>query len=163
MLRRITVQAGNMGAVKPAMGHRRDITSAVNAATQTTRYPVFLRTLLNTLTVGEYAAYSAVWFRWLAERGTATDKNRHIGWYMRGLYTAAGSLAETGHEGEYYRKVQDTAGSTAVSLRHLLIFIRLVTEGLVRDFVLRRFLKSNEELVVKSPVARELILDSCLH
>jgi hypothetical protein len=101
--------------------------------------------------------------RGIREQAAAFGEAGHVGAYIRGLYTEAGSMAETGHEGEYYRKVQDTAESMGVSLRHLFIFIRLVTEGLIRDFLLRRFLKSNEELVLKSPVCRELTLDSRLH
>jgi hypothetical protein len=49
-------------------------------------------------------------------------------------------MAETEHEAEYYRAVADTAGSTAMSLRHVLIFIRLATLSLVRDYLLSRFL-----------------------
>jgi hypothetical protein len=162
MLRRITVQAGNAGGVKPAAGYRRDITSAVNAATHTTRYPVFLRRILNTLTAGEYAAYSAVWLRHLAEEGTATDKNRHIGGYIRGLYTAAGALAETGHRGEYYRKRTDTVNGQGITLRRLGIFIRLIAESGIRDYILGRFLKSREVVVIKSPVCREITLESRL-
>jgi hypothetical protein len=72
-------------------------------------------------------------------------------------------MAETNHAGDYYRKVQDTAHNEGVSLRHLFVFIRLVTLSLVRDYITGRFLKSNEELVIKSPVCREIILDSTLH
>jgi hypothetical protein len=72
-------------------------------------------------------------------------------------------MAETRHEGEYYRGVQDTAGSEAVSLRHLFIFLRLVTLALVRDYLLSRFLRSRDELVLKSPVTRELELESAIH
>jgi hypothetical protein len=80
--------------------------------------------------------------------------------YIRGLYTEAESMAETRYEGEYYRKVQNTAHSEAVPLRHLFMFIRLVTVSLVRDYLIPRFLRSREELVIKSAVAREVIIES---
>jgi hypothetical protein len=93
----------------------------------------------------------------------ATGVTAHKGQYLRGLYARAGGLAETSHSGEYYRKQTDTACIEGVSLRHLFIFIRLITTGFVRDFIIRRFLKSNEELVIKSKVSREIEIDSKIH
>jgi hypothetical protein len=118
------------------------------------------RSIGDTLAAGDYSACSVVWLRRLPEQGTATDQNMHIGAYIRGLYTAAGSLAETEHTAAYYRTQGETVNAQGVSLRHLRIFIRLLTTGLLRDYIIRRFLKSNEELVLKSPVCREIILDS---
>jgi hypothetical protein len=94
----------------------------------------------------------------------AFDAAEHGGGsYIRGIYTLAGSLAETNHEAEYYRFQQDTVNSEAVSLRHLIIFIRLLTVGFVRDFIIRRFLISKEDIVLKSSVCREIVLDSRIH
>jgi hypothetical protein len=76
------------------------------------------------------------------------------------LYTAAGSLAEAAHSGEYYRKQMDTAGAAGTALRHLIIFVRLFTTGFVRDFIIRRFLKSNDDLVLKSAICREIEIES---
>jgi hypothetical protein len=101
-----------------------------------------------------------MWFRTIQEQAAAFGEAGHLGDYIRGLYTEAGGMAETKHEGEYHREVQDTAGSTAFSLRHLFIFLRLATVSLVRDYLLSRFLKSREELVLKSPVSREIELES---
>ncbi|MDR2434243.1 MAG: hypothetical protein LBD47_06720 [Treponema sp.] len=142
---------------------QRDITDQAGTGDSTARHRGFIRTLAAAVTAGDYAGKVQAWFRAIQEQAATFGEAGHLGDYVRGLYTEAGSMAETQHEGEYYRVVEDTAGSTAVSLRHLFIFIRLVTVGFVRDFLLRRFLKSNEELVVKSPVCRELILESTLH
>jgi hypothetical protein len=75
----------------------------------------------------------------------------------------AGNLAETAHSGEFYRKEVDTASTEAISLRHLFIFIRLLTTGFVRNFVIRRFLKSNEDIVLKSALCREIEIESRIH
>jgi hypothetical protein len=48
-------------------------------------------------------------------------------------------------------------------LRSLGIYLKLTTVGFVRDFILKRFLKSNEEIVLKSPVCREIEIDSRIH
>jgi hypothetical protein len=76
------------------------------------------------------------------------------------MFEEVGNMAETRHEGAYYRKVQDTAGSTGVSLRHLFIVLRLATLSFVRDYLIPRFLRSREELVIKPSVVRELILEN---
>ncbi|GHV93388.1 hypothetical protein AGMMS50268_38910 [Spirochaetia bacterium] len=86
-----------------------------------------------------------------------------MGNYIRGLFVQAESIAETGHVSAYYRKQEDTAYTEAIPQRSLFMVIRLVTVGLVRDYLLRRFLKSNEELVLKSGICREIILDSKIH
>jgi hypothetical protein len=98
--------------------------------------------------------------RAIQEQAATFGEAGYLGDYIRGLYTEAGNLAETRHEGEYYRTVQDTAGNVGVSLRHLFIFLRLATVSFVRDYLIPRFLRSREELVIKSAVARELILES---
>jgi hypothetical protein len=97
------------------------------------------------------------------EQETVLDWNKHISGYIRGLYVAAGSLAETKHTGNYYRKQTDTAHVEALSLRHLIIFIKLVTAGFVRDFIIRRFLKSNEDIILKSRIYREIEIESRIH
>jgi hypothetical protein len=93
----------------------------------------------------------------------STDRTGHLGDYLRGLYTEAGSVAETHHAGEYYRLQQDTVTTQALSFRHLIVFIRLVTVGLIRDYLIPRFLRSKEEIVLKSKVSREIELDSRIH
>jgi hypothetical protein len=104
-----------------------------------------------------------LFLRSLPETARLTDSESHWGAYVRGLRTEAASIAETRHGGEYYRKQADTVQAAGIPFRSLLIFVRLVTTSLIRDFILRRFLKSNEELVLKSCVCRELMLESTIH
>jgi hypothetical protein len=163
ILRILTVPAGNSGKAGAGIGFKRDIASQVMAKTATSRFPVFLRSILNEIKSVDHSAYSVVWLRCVLEQETVLDWNKHISGYIRGLYVAAGSLAETKHTGNYYRKQTDTAHIEAISLRHLIIFIKLATVGLVRDFLIRRFLKSNEEFVLKSCVCREITLESGIH
>jgi hypothetical protein len=83
--------------------------------------------------------------------------------YLRGLFDEAGSMAETDRREGFCRTQQDTALSEGIAARRLFVFIRLLTNGAIRDFVIGRFLKSKEEIVVKSPVCREIAIDSKLH
>jgi hypothetical protein len=161
--RRISGEAGNTGAAQPAAGFRRDLASPVGIATGTARHPFFVRSIVDNFTSGAYPSYSVVWLRRLPEQESPTDQNRHIGGYIRGLYIAAGSLAETGHTGEYYRKQEETVDTQGPALRHLFMFVRLLSGGLVRDYLIRRFLKSKEDLVLKSKICREIVMESNLH
>jgi hypothetical protein len=123
----------------------------------------YTRTLTAGVTLTDVRKPAGTYKRRVAGQGAVTDGNRHTGGYIRGLYTAAGSLAETEHRAEYHRKQRDAVSSHAVSLRHLFIFIRLLTGAYIRDYIIGRFLKSKEELIIKSPVCREIILESTLH
>jgi hypothetical protein len=100
--------------------------------------------------------------RLIQDTETVGDETGHTADYLRGLFVEAGIIAETTHRGEYYRIQQDTARSEAVPMRHLFIFLRLLTGAYIRDYIIGRFLKSKEELVIKSPVCREIILESTL-
>jgi hypothetical protein len=163
IVRFLTVLAGNTGKAGAGMGFKRAITSQALVKTMTSRFPVFIRSVLNTIKADDYSTYSVIWLRRVQEQETALTRNNHISGYIRGLYEAAVNIAEPKHTGIYYRKQTDTAHVEAISLRHLIIFIKLVTVGFVRDYLIRRFLKSNEELVLKSSVCKELEIDSRIH
>jgi hypothetical protein len=144
---------------------RRGIVDQAETQDSTTRQRGFIRTLVAAVTTGDHAGKIFTLLRTIQEEAATFGEAGHWGDYIRGLYTEAGNMAETRHEGEYYREVQDTAGSEAVSLRHLFIFLRLATLSLVRDYLLSRFLRSRDELVLKSPVTRELEVEveSAIH
>jgi hypothetical protein len=101
--------------------------------------------------------------RGIQDTETAGDKTGHTADYLRGLFVEAGAIAEASHRGDYRRKQEDTAQSEAAPLRHLFVFIRLITGAYIRDFIIGRFLKSREEIVIKSPVRREITFESRLH
>jgi hypothetical protein len=102
-------------------------------------------------------------WRSIAHTEKAEDALGHGADYLRGLFVESGAIAETTRRGEYKRKQQDMAHSETVSLRHLFVFIRLLTGSYIRDYIIGRFLKSKEEVVIKSAVCRELRIDSTLH
>jgi hypothetical protein len=142
---------------------RRGIVDGAGTEDSTARERGFIRTLAAAVNTGDHAGKVITLLRGIREEVSVLGEAGHLGDYLRGIYTEAGGMAETGHKGEYYRTVEDTAGNMGVSLRHLFIFIRLATLLLVRDYIIGRFLKSKEELIIKSPVCREIILESTLH
>jgi hypothetical protein len=83
--------------------------------------------------------------------------------YVRTLIQGV-TLADTGKPAvAYRRRAAETVQARGSVFRSLFIFVRLLTVSFVRDFIIRRFLKSNEELILKSCVCREIELDSKIH
>jgi hypothetical protein len=123
----------------------------------------FFRVLFGSAGSGDSTGKFITRMRVIQDMETVVDETGHTADYLRGLFIEAGSIAETTHRAEYHRKQQDTAHSEAVPLRHLFIFIRLLTGAYIRDYIIGRFLKSKEELVIKSPVCREITFESTLH
>jgi hypothetical protein len=153
ILRPETVETRNLSV-------HRDIVDPAGIQDSTARSRGIIRTIVAAVSAGDYAGKVFTLFRSIREEVRTLGEAGHFGDYLRGLYTEAGSMAETRREGNYYRAVEDRAGNMAVSLRHLCIFIRLTTLSLVRDYLLSRFLRSRDALVLKSPITRELELDS---
>jgi hypothetical protein len=143
-----------------SLAARRGIAGHAGSRDGAARERGFIRTLAAAVATADYAGKVSALLRTIQEQAAAFGEAGHAGEYLRGLYAEAGSMAETKHEAEYYRAAADAAGSTAVSPRHVFMFIRLATPSLVRDYLLSRFLKSRDEIVLKSPVAKELELDS---
>jgi hypothetical protein len=149
--------------MKAGAGFHRSVTDTVKNSSVMGGMVIFFRTLFGHAGSGDSTGSFIGRMRRIQDTGTMQDAMGHTADYLRGLFVEAGTIAETKHKAEYHRKQQDTAGSTAVSMRHLFIFIRLTTLSLVRDYIIGRFLKSREEIVIKSTVCREMILESKLH
>jgi hypothetical protein len=154
---RAVMSAGNSREIK------RDIANQVVADGGLEGRQGFYRNIINLIHMGDRVRFPVFVSRLVREWLNATDAAGHWGEYLRGLYVEAGSLAETTHKAEYHRKQTETVNGQGVTLRHLLIFIRLLTGTFIRDYIIGRFLKSREEIVIKSPVCREIVLESRLH
>jgi hypothetical protein len=149
--------------MKAGAGFNRSVTDTAGNSSIMGGMVMFFRVLFGNAESGESSVSFITRMRLIQDTETANDETGHVSDYLRGLFAEAGNIAETTHKGEYYRKQQDTAHSEAVPLRHLFIFIRLLTGAYIRDYIIGRFLKSKEEMVIKSPVCRELTIDSTLH
>jgi hypothetical protein len=124
------------------------------------RNQIFNRLLTNIVNGIDNNNYSIVFVRTVNDTKNLTDRFLQIRNYIRFLYVEAGSNTETAKWGNSYRAVNDTVQVEGSAFRHLLIFIKLVSTSFVRDFVLRRFLIARKELILKSYVSREIILES---
>jgi hypothetical protein len=159
VLRLIELVAG-LYELQAGSGFSRSVTDTVKNSSVMGGMVAFFRTLSGHAGSGDSTGSFITRMRVTQDTGTVGDDLGHTADYLRGLFVEAGTMAETKHRAEYHRKQQDTAHSEAVPLRHLFIFLRPVTFSLVRDYLISRFLRSREELVIKSPVVKELILES---
>jgi hypothetical protein len=121
---------------------------------------IFLRVLFDRLSGKDTVSVPVLFVRTVFETQGITDNKRQWGNYFRDLYSEAGNRAETIRLGTFYRTESDTAQAQGFVFRGLLIFVKILTATFVRDFILRRFLIAREELVLKSCITRELILES---
>ena len=98
--------------------------------------------------------------RSVADNAAVSHKTSHWGAFIRSLPDIAGSIAETSHEADYHRYQADMVQAEGKVFRGLLLFVRIVTQVFIRDYLLGRFLKARQEMVLKSCVSREITLES---
>ena len=120
----------------------------------------FYRWITENVINTDHSGYNVLFVHTAHETQTVTDTFSKIDNYFRGLYMEACSLAETVRWGDYFRIKSDTVQAESNVFRHLFIFIKLASVSFVRDFVIRRFLIAREQLILKSCITRELILES---
>jgi hypothetical protein len=151
-----------LSEMQAGAGFKRGMTDTAGSSSAMGRMALFFRTLSGLAGNGDHTGDLITRMRVIQDTGTVGDEAGSAADYLRGVFEEAGSIAEAARRGEYCRMQQDTAGSEALPLRHLFIFLRLLTAAYVRDYIIGRFLRSKEEVVIKSHVCRELTLESCL-
>jgi hypothetical protein len=141
-------------------GFNREMRDTAGVGSAVGRAIKILRTLFGFARSGDSTVSFITRMRTIQDRETIGDRTDLTAEYLRGLFIEAGVMAEPKQTAAYKREVMDYTDVSAVPLRHLFIVIRLLTGAYIRDYIIGRFLKSREELVIKSPVVRELILES---
>jgi hypothetical protein len=158
------VEAGAaLYALKAGAGFGRGVADTVKNSAAAGGMAGLFRALSGTAGSGGGTGYFITRMRRVRDTGAAGDEMGRVADYLRGLVAEAGKIAEPARAGDYYRRQQDTAYGEAVPLRHLFIFLRLLAGAYIRDYIIGRFLKAREELVLKSKVTRELTVESSLH
>jgi hypothetical protein len=143
--------------------HLRTLTQGVRLFDTEKRIASFKREAANQVRTGDFFSSTIAKLLRIFDLGGIEDKLSGIRAYYRGLYDTAGIFALGASQAMYSRVNNETVHIAGLALRHFLIFVKLVTVSFVRDYLVKRFLKAREELDVKSPVCRELILESRIH
>jgi hypothetical protein len=110
--------------------------------------------------VSMYLALPASYKRTVTQWVMPAEALKPTGKYQRSAKQTVRGTADANRFEGFCRRVEDTAGSGVAALRYLFVFLRLLTGAHIRDYIIGRFLKSKEEIVIKSPVAREVEIDS---
>ncbi len=124
------------------------------------RGQLFLKVLVDSLKAFDESNFTVLFIREIKETSGITDVLKSIREYIKVLQDVAGNIAETIRKGEYFRTERDTVQAGGSALRHLFIFLRILTVSFVRDYIIRRFLVAREELSLKSVITREIVLES---
>jgi len=108
----------------------------------------------------DHHAFSVLYIRSVADNAATYHVWKHEGAFIKEVTETAGSNAETERKLDYKRFESDTVQAEGKAKRGLLLFVKIVTQVFIRDYLLRRFLVGREELVLKSCITRDMVLDS---
>ena len=96
----------------------------------------------------------------MQETAQNNDTKRHIADYARGLADAAEIDGRAKGGWVLFAKITDTVHAAGNVFRGLILFVRIITGVFIRDYLLGRFLKAREEIVLKSAISREITMES---
>jgi hypothetical protein len=119
----------------------RKVTLRIKPQDKITNRQSFLRNCIDAINANSTVKRIADSIRWLCQK-VFSDK------------AAAKSVIA------YRRKEIDTAMCQGLSLRRLAVHVRLISKGIIQDLIIRRFIHRKNNLVIKSPVCREILLES---
>jgi hypothetical protein len=138
----------------------RNCTENIYVNSQASRMLNIRRKIQDIFNTTDNQYYPVLFIRSVNDNVQITDIFSHWGAFIRGLRVNAGSAAEIERKANYYRSNRDTVQTIGVGLRSLFVFVRVVSRIIFRDYILRRFLRAKEDFILKSPICRELKLDS---
>jgi hypothetical protein len=139
---------------------KRAITQAVKTDSGINVFKTITR-LIQELAHGlDSLSFPAHFYRAFKEYISVTETIGTADGFLRGLFDKAGVGSEISFERSIFRKMEETVQAAGAVFRGLLLFVSIVTGTYVRDYLLNRFLKAKTELIIKSCISRELILDS---
>jgi len=145
-----------------AQNYVRTLTQGVNLTDNRLLNAEYKRTLPQTSQVNDTRNLKADYKREFNETQNITDIFQQIRDYIRCLKIETAIIAETERSGDFYRTHGDTVNVDGFSFRHLLIYIKLFSASFVRDFILKRFLVSKEQIELKSLITKNLNIESKL-
>jgi hypothetical protein len=142
------------------MEYIRTATQTVQTNDITNGLLIICRKILETIHGLENISFYLLFVRLVHETSKITDTLHYFRIFFRGLTDIAHIESEAKSGWALFTKIVDTVRASGTVLRGLIFFVRIVTSFFVRDYLLGRFLKSREELFLKSVICREITLDS---
>ena len=140
--------------------YKRNIVQAVQANSNITKLQSIYRKLKEAVQGFDNYNYTALYLRSMIETAAAKDTIRYSGSFFRMLMDCIEAESKLRPGWVIYLKISDSVRVLGTVFRGLVLFVRIVTGLYIRDFLLVRFLKARQELILKSCISREIILDS---
>ena len=140
--------------------YKRNATEMVQANSAIIKLQTMYRKLQEAVHGFDINSFPVQFFRTVKETATASEMVRHLVAFFRGLFDNVKIESEAMTGRFYFLTLTDTVQAAGVVFRGLLLFVRIITGLFVRDYILKRFLIAREELVLKSCITREIILES---
>jgi len=143
-----------------AQNYVRTLTQGLNLSDSLKLSSEYKRTSSQTAQITDTRNLKTDYRREFKETQGITDVFQQVRDYIRCLKIETAVIAETERCGDFYRKQSETVNVEGFSFRHLFIFIKLFSTSMVRDFILKRFLVSKEQIELKSLITKNLTLES---
>jgi hypothetical protein len=140
--------------------YKRTATQTLQTNDTTNSFLTICRKILYTLQGLGSISKNFLFIRSLNETVINTGILPYFRAFFRGIIDTALIETECKSGWAFLVKISDTVHAVGTVLRGLLFFVRIVTSFFVRDYVIRRFLIARQEIVLKSCVCREIILES---
>jgi len=120
----------------------------------------YKRNLSQTVSAASILEMFKMFGRIITETIAMTHSTKRWAEYHRESQSIADNIDGMEREVEYNRRNADTIRPVSSLFCGLLVSIKIITQVLVRDYLLSRFLKAKSEMVLKSRVTREITLES---
>jgi hypothetical protein len=163
-----------------AQNYVRTLTQGVQLSDTRKHTAEYKRNTIQTAMISEKANGLRTIFRFLQSAVSSLDKKLASVSFLRGVQETINASENIERNGDYKRNVTDeaenkttifggfvlmrfvssSAMATSSVIRGLFLTVLISTRAFVRDYVLSRFLRSRAELVLKSSITREIILES---
>jgi hypothetical protein len=140
------------------------IQEGINVISLNIHRGIYQRLLKENLNVIEIISHCGlIILRTIQEIISSSETMRHCKEIFREVFDNAEIESEVKRSMIFSVILSDTVRSIGSVFRGLLIFVKILTSLLVRDFVIWRFLISKKEIKIKSMVTKNLTFESKIH
>jgi hypothetical protein len=108
-------------------------------------------------------SFPVMFFRSLQDTATIKEILHHAGTFFRGLFDIAEVESEAISGRVFFLTIADTVQAAGLVFRGLFLTVCIVTGLFIRDFILSRFLKARSDILLKSSIQREIVLESKIY
>jgi len=144
---------------KLTCSYTRFAVQTTQANTDTNALKVICLKILEIVQGLDFNTFKIFYIRSLCDSGDTTESIGHLGIFFRELFEKPEVSGEVKHGWVFFSKVTDTVHAVGTVFRGLAMLIRIITGVFIRDYLLSRFLISQQELSLKSCISREIILE----